>query len=156
MDAIALWANVGTLIALVLNAIALFVAARQLFDGRRAASAGALIALNESFRQAWLQFSKAGEEDAKQHGFADVMNLLESACAIFEDKLFVGRAGRLLEDYLCHVFVLIAQSEDARKRIEALMLTEKTFEHILRFLQRHRDRVKGFSFPLASKSDGTP
>src|ERR1700730_11073730 len=100
MDAIALWANVGTLIALVLNAVALYVTARQLFIGRRAASAGALIALSESFRQAWLQFSNAGDEDAKQHTFADVMNLLESACAIFEDRLFVGRAGRLLEDYL--------------------------------------------------------
>ncbi|MFO1099049.1 MAG: hypothetical protein U1E81_12500 [Xanthobacteraceae bacterium] len=147
-DAVALWANVGTFIALVLNAAALFVAARQLFDGRRASSAGALIALTESFRQAWLQFSNAIDEDAKQHGFADIMNLLECACAIFDDALFFGRTGRLLEDYLCHVFILIGQSQDARKRIEAMMLTEKTFEHILHFLQTHRDRVRGFSVPF--------
>jgi hypothetical protein len=152
MDAIALWANVGTLIALVLNAVALYVASRQLFDGRRAGSAGALIALNESFRQAWLQFSNAQEEDAKQHTFADVMNLLESACAIFEDKLFVGRAGDLLEDYLCHVFGLIGQSEDSRKRIEGMMLTDKTFEHILRFVQRHRDRIKNFNIPTEQQA----
>jgi hypothetical protein len=150
MDTIALWANVGTLIALVVNAVVLYVAARQLFHGRRAASAGALIALNESFRQAWLQFTNAQTEDAKQHGFADVLNLLELACAVFEDKLFVGRGGRLLEDYLLHVFYLLGESQDARKRIEPMMVTEKTFEHTLRFVQHHRERLKAFRFPLAS------
>ena len=149
MDTIALY---GTPIALVLNAGALYVAARQLFHGRRGTSAAALIALNESFRQAWLQFTNAGTEDAKQHNLADVMNLLDLTCAIFEDRLFVGRGGQLLEDYLCDTLILIGQSQDARPRIEAMMMTEKTFEHVVRFLQRHRDRVKAFRVSLASNS----
>jgi hypothetical protein len=142
VDAVAFWANIVTLIALPFTVCALVVAVTQLFYGRRATSAGALINLNESFRQAWLQFSNAQSDDAKQHSFADVMNLLETACAIFEDKLFVGRSGRLLEDYLCHIFGLIEHSPDGKKRIETMMMTEKTFEHILRFVQCHRDWVK--------------
>jgi hypothetical protein len=143
---VALWANIATLVAVCLGAIALFVTARQLRAGRRGASAGALIALNESFRQAWLQFSQASEE-WKQHTFSDIMNLLECACAIYEDKLFVGKGGKLLEDYLCHVLILIQQSDDARQRIERMMLTPKTFDHILKFLQSHRPEIKGIKLP---------
>ena len=143
------WADIGTLAALVLNAIALGYAARQLWVGRRGASAAALISLNESFRQAWLLFSNTDNDDARQHAFADVMNLLEIACAIFEDNLFVGRSGRLLEDYLCHVFILIRDSEDALRRIEKLLLTPETFKHVLGFLQRHRGRIRGIQLPVA-------
>ena len=107
MDAVAFWANIATLVVLALNVAALYLAARQLRIGRTGASAGALIALNDSFRQGWLEFSFAGDEARKHHAFADIMNLLKSTCAIFEDKLFVGKAGKLLEDYLCHVLILI-------------------------------------------------
>jgi hypothetical protein len=146
MDALAFWASIATLVAVALNVIALFVMARQLRTGRRAASAGALIALNESFRQAWLQFSQASE-DWRQHTFSDIVNLLETACAIDEDKLFVGKGGKLLEDYLCHVLILIQQSDDARQRIERMMLTPLTFKHILNFIQRHRREIKGIKLP---------
>jgi hypothetical protein len=146
MDAVAFWASIATLVAVALNVIALLMMARQLRTGRTAASAGALIALNESFRQAWLQFSQASE-DWRQHTFSDIMNLLESACAIDEDKLFVGKGGKLLEDYLCHVLILIQQSDDARQRIERMMLTPLTFKHILKFIQRHRREIKGITLP---------
>jgi hypothetical protein len=76
MDAVAFYANIATLIAV-------FIAAWQVRLGRKAASAGAFMTLNESLRQAWLHFSTVSDE-GKQHAFADVMNLLESACAIFD------------------------------------------------------------------------
>jgi len=139
-DAVAFWANVATPIALLIGAV-------QLFYGRRASSGGALIALMESFRQAWLQFSNAPHEGAKQHTFSDVMNLLNMSCAIFEDTLFIGRSGRLLEFYLFHVFGLIEHSDDAKKRIQRMIMTEKTFEHIVKFIERHRDEIKGFKLP---------
>jgi hypothetical protein len=154
VDAVAFWANVATLIALPVTSIALIVAAVQLFYGRKAASGGALIALFESFRQVWLQFSNAKDEGAKQHTFADVMNLLNMSCAIFDDNLFVGRSGRLLEFYLCHVFGLIEQSDDAKKRIQPMIMTEKTFEHILNFIRGHRDEVKGFKLPPTLNDHG--
>lgn len=150
MDAVAFYANIATLFAVALTAIALFFTARQLRIGRRAASAGAFIALNESFRQAWLHFRNIDEADeaGKQYAFADVMNLLETACAIFDEKIFVGKVATLLEDYLCHVFILIQESDDARERIEQhMMLTDKTFEHIGKFLGQHRKRINRIQLP---------
>jgi hypothetical protein len=113
---------------------------------RRASSAGAFIALNESFRQTWLHFSNI-DEVGKQYAFADVINLLEPACAIFDEKIFVGKVATLLEDYLCHVFILIQESDDARGRIEHMMMTHKTFEHIVKFLRQHRKRIDGIQLP---------
>jgi hypothetical protein len=140
MDAVAFYANIATLIAV-------FIAAWQVRLGRKAASAGAFMTLNESLRQAWLHFSTVSDE-GKQHAFADVMNLLESACAIFDEKIFVGKVKTLLEDYLCHVFILIQESDDARERIEQhMMLTDKTFEHIGKFLRQHRKRINRIQLP---------
>jgi hypothetical protein len=62
-EQVAVWANVATVFALLLNFIAILVAAWQLKAGRSGTSAGALIALNESFRQAWLRFTDATGED---------------------------------------------------------------------------------------------
>lgn len=146
MDAVAFYANIGTLVAVALTAIALFLTARQLRIGRRASSAGAFIALNESFRQAWLHFSNI-DEAGKQYAFTDVMNLLDSACAIFDEKIFIGKVATLLEDYLCHVFILIQESPDARGRIEQMMMTSKTFEHIVKFLRQHRTRIDKIQLP---------
>jgi hypothetical protein len=156
MDTVAFWANIATLVLLVLTVVALRIGAKQLYDGRRAASGGALIALNESFRQAWLQFSNAKDEGKKQYTFSDVMNVLNMACAIFDDKLFVGQGGRLLEDYLCHVFSLIGESDDAKGRIERMITTDKTFEHILRFVRNHRPQIKGFKLPPAVNEPSPP
>ncbi len=147
MDAVAFYANIATLVAVALTAIALFVTACQLRIGRRASSAGAFIALNESLRQAWLHFSNA-DEAGKQYAFTDVVNLLESACAIFDERIFVGKVEKLLEDYLCHVFILIQESDDARRRIEHhMMLTDKTFEHIVKYLRQHHKRISRIQLP---------
>ena len=146
MDAVAFWANLGTLAALLLTAIALFVTARQLWTGRRAASAGSLIALNESLRQAWLQFS-ISTDLAKQHTFSDVMNLLEGTCAAYGDGLFVEKTGGLVEHYLCHVFKLIEESDDSRARIERMFLIPGTFQNILHFLEKHKKQISGLHLP---------
>jgi hypothetical protein len=150
LDTIALGVSIATFIAVLLNGYAIYVALRQLKIGRSGASAGALIALNESFRQAWLEFTKVETEDTKQHAFADVMNLLETACAIFEDKLFVGKAADLLETYLCEVFILIEKSDDSRSRIQSMFTTPTTFQHITRFLSTHRERLRGLRFQPAT------
>ena len=137
IDAVAFYANVATLVAAPLGLFGLAIAIRALWAARRAGSAAALIALNESFRQAWLQHTLA-PEDRRSYTFSDVMNLLELACAIYKDKLFVARGGRLLRDYLFHVLKLIEQNDDTRPRIQEMFLTPRTFEHITNFLKQHR------------------
>ena len=146
IDAIAFCANMATLVAAPLGLIGLLVAILQLRWGRRGASAATVIALNESFRQAWLHYAQVSHE-GKQHAFADIMNLLETACAIEEDKLLVAKGGKLLEDYLCHVLILIQQSDDARQRIECMFVTNQTFDHIINFLARHRREITKIKIP---------
>jgi hypothetical protein len=141
-DLISFWAGIAALVAILLNVLAVVYAAGQLKVARRAAAGASLIPLAESFRQAWLQFRQAADEPAKQHTFADIMNLLEVACAIFEDGLLIGGAGKLLEDYLCHVFAMLNRSPDAQQRIERMVHTAKTFEHIGKFLRSHREQIR--------------
>jgi hypothetical protein len=153
IEVIAFCASVATLVAAPLGLIGLLVAIFQLRASRRGASATTVIALNESFRQAWLHYSQVSDE-GRQHAFADIMNLLEIACAIEEDKLLVAKGGKLLEDYLCHVLILIQQSEDARQRIERMFVTDRTFDHIINFLSRHRPEISEIKIPLAGAEDG--
>lgn len=70
------------------------------------------------------------------------MNLIEIGCALHQDKIFVGRAGRLFEDYLCDLMAMINDSPSSRARIEQMLHDQTTFEHILRFIASHRDRVR--------------
>jgi hypothetical protein len=141
-DAIGFWANVGNLMALLLYVAALVYAVAQLRLARRAASAGSLIPLYESFRQAWLEFDMAANEQTKQHAFADVANLLELACAIDIDKLFVGETKGLLERYLIEIFTLIQNSPDAVTRMQRLVHTSGTFKSICAFLLKHKSQLK--------------
>lgn len=151
-DAIAVLANLATLVGLPLALIALSVAAWQVILSRRATTASAVIALNESFRQAWHVFTKAANDDDRQHAFADIMNLLETTCSIFEDGSLVGKTGTLLEDYLCHVFTLIQSSDDARQRIQAMFNTRTTFDHCIRFLAQHRTKIGNLYVPDPANS----
>lgn len=146
-DAIAFWANVVTLVAAPLGLVGLGVAIWTLWAARRAASAAAVIPLNEAFRQAWLHFVKASDDDEKQYAFADILNLLELACAIYQDKLLVAKGGKLLEDYVLHALKLIERNNSLRPTIEQLMVTPLTFKHIADFLQQHRSEFATLQFP---------
>jgi hypothetical protein len=63
------------------------------------------------------------------------------------------KAGKLLEDYLCHVFFILQESDDARHRMENLILTSGTFQHIATFLPNHRSVTRGLRFPPEAKDD---
>ena len=134
-------ANKAAVIGLPLTVVAVFYAGRQLQLARRATSASILVPLHESFRQAWLQFRCAVEDDAQKHAFADIFNLLELGCSVFRDGLLVGHSGSLLESYLCHIFALIQSSEESKKRMQDLLHTDSTFENIVAFLRSHKRQV---------------
>jgi hypothetical protein len=139
---VSFWASVATVVALPPSIVAVLYAARQLTLGRRATSAGAVVPLNESLRQAWLQFKGANNEADVRYAFADIANLLELGCAIFHDRLLVGRVGELLEEYLCGIFRMIQTNNDAHQRMVTLLQTEQTFKNIVEFLAKHRREVQ--------------
>jgi hypothetical protein len=135
MEMVALLANLATLFALFLAVIALFMTARQLWVGRRASSASALIALNESLRQAWLHFKNATTDADNQYAFADVMNLLEIACAAREDGLFVGETGVVMNKYLLDILKAIGADVSAKARIKSMLGVPGTFVNLYRFVR---------------------
>jgi hypothetical protein len=59
--------------------------------------------------------------------------------------------GKLLEEYLCHVFFILQESDDVRQRMENLILTSGTFQHITTFLRNHRSVIRGLRFPPEAK-----
>jgi hypothetical protein len=148
VDRASFWASVVTILSLAVTVGAFIYAARQFTLARRTSSAGALIPLHESLRQAWLQFRSAKDEAEKRHTFADIFNLLEMGCAIFHDRLLVGRCGDLLEAYLCGVFGLIQQSADAREHMSGLVVTPRTFSNAAEFLASHKREIA-----LASRTE---
>jgi hypothetical protein len=134
-------ANVVTVFGLPLAVFALAVAIKQLVLARRATAAGVLVPLHESFRQTWLHFVSAKEEDERTHAFADIFNLVELGCAVSNDGLLRGRSGALLVSYLRHVLAHIQSSDDARTRMEASLHTERSYENIAAFLRKHKGQI---------------
>jgi hypothetical protein len=118
--------------------VALLVAVWQLWLGRRASSGSALISLNESLRQAWLQVKDAvrkGDDKEIQYAFSDAMNLLEVACAAWEDCLFTGKTGLVMKQYLIELLTDIFSNKGPRDRIEKMRHAPGTFVHIRHFVR---------------------
>ena len=145
-------AKIATIVGLPATTAALLYVIRQFKLGRLTASAGSLIALQESLRQSWIRYTETLQIEAPPalneahnqrllHSFADLANLLESSCALFEDNVFFWKSGELFEKYLLAIFGLINASADAKKRLELLIHSEDTFAHITAFIASHRAAI---------------
>ena len=130
-DCVAFLAAMATIIALPCGIAAAFYAGRQLSLARKAGSAASLIALNDVFRECWRAFIEASDEKTKQYAFGELANALEVACALFRDKMFIGRSRDLLEHYLLSVFQLIQNNIDARGRLAARARGAGAFGQVL-------------------------
>lgn len=131
-----------SVVANVATVVALFIAIRQLQLGRRASSAASVVTINEAFRQAWGRFMDMKADDPRRFGaFCDVTNLVESACALHEDQVFTSRSGKLLERYLIAILRVIQGDPAARQWVAGMLHDDHTFEHMRRFVEKHRAEV---------------
>src|SRR6266849_6392399 len=64
------------------------------------ASAATFVTLNEGFRQAWERCLRPQDEDATNYELAELLNLLEIACAIYLEKSLSGNSRKLISEYL--------------------------------------------------------
>jgi hypothetical protein len=138
IDFFGFWASVVTLVGLPLGMAAVWYAARQLSLGRKAASAGVTIPLNDAFRERWSAFFAAETDKERKYQFAELANALEIACAISRDKVLYGASKDVLEHYLVGAFQVIESSADATQLLGQLLETPKTFENIVHFLGKHK------------------
>ena len=129
-------------IANVVTVIGLPFAVVQFWAGRRAGSAAAFISLNESLRQAWIRYQNSGDDDFEtQASFADLMNLLETGCALHFDGVLSGNTGLLLKDYIIAVLRRIQHDQDARGRIEPMIDRPGTFKWLWKFYRANKAAI---------------
>jgi hypothetical protein len=67
-----------------------------------------MVTLSEGFRSAWGRLLSA-EEQQKSDEVAELLNLLDIACAIRMEGCLSGNSARLLEDYLKSVLRIVTR-----------------------------------------------
>jgi len=81
-----------------------------------------VISLNEAFRQAWTHFLGLDHNDFRRRvAFGDIANLIETGCALREDKAFVGRSASLLTQYLINILKVLQEDQQARVWLEEMI-----------------------------------
>lgn len=126
--------------ALVASAAALIIAIVALRRSDRNASAATLVSLYEALRAAWGRYLAAKKPQQAEFEFAELINLLELACAIHQDKAVHGASREMLEEYLLDVLAIFRDDEGVRQRIASLRDRANTFKYLKRFLSEMRQR----------------
>jgi hypothetical protein len=91
------------LLSLIVAILALLVALLAIYKGNRNASVATLVTLYEASRQAFGRFLAAKTEDAKRYELCELMNFLEIAAAILNERSFAGVSKEIQKEYLNEV-----------------------------------------------------
>jgi hypothetical protein len=119
--------------SLVVAVSALAVAIFAIYRGNRNTSAATVVTLNVAFRDAWERFLKASDDDKEFH-FAELMNLFEIACAIYQENSLAGVSGDLMKKYLQDILGVLVKSPYADEQIPKLLTGSTTFLEVKKFL----------------------
>jgi hypothetical protein len=144
------------LISGTISLIALAVALFAIRKGNKNSSAAILVTLNDSFRQAWQRFLAAEDETSRQHEFAELLNVMEIACAIYLEKSLAGVSRKLAEEYISHILTLLESNDDAQERLASMINSPTMFEYIAGFrakMRRLRDPHKISRTQLLTSTD---
>lgn len=124
--------------AMVVSLAALAVAVITMRRSDRNASAATLVSLYEALRAAWGRYLKAEKPDQTEFEFAELVNLLELACAAYLDGGVHGAAREMLKEYLLEVLEILRDDEGARGRITRLMGRPNTYKYLKGFTRQMR------------------
>jgi hypothetical protein len=139
-DWIALW-------SLVIAVLALIAALWAIFKSNRNSSVATLVTLLEATREAWKRYFNEQEPDEKWSELCEIMNLLEIAAAILNERSFAGVSKSLVREYLNEAVSLLRDDECASADIEKMFTAPTTFEHIQRFYKTHRSQPLSVTVP---------
>lgn len=128
------------LLSVVVAILALFVAMLAIYKGNRNASVATLVTLYEASRQAFQRFLSAKTEDAKRYELCELMNLLEIAAAILNERSFAGVSKGIQREYLNEVLELLIGDNYARETIDNMLSAPSTFAHIRTFYSAKRSQ----------------
>lgn len=128
------------LLSLIVAILALLVALLAIYKGNRNASVATLVTLYEASRQAFQRFLSAETENRKRYELCELMNLLEIAAAILNERSFVGVSREIQREYLNEVLELLIDDKYARETIDNMLSAPSTFAHIRKFYKAKRNQ----------------
>jgi hypothetical protein len=130
---------------LVSIAISVVVAVWTNRLSKASASAGTIVTLNQAFREAWGHLSYAEDEIRKEFAIAELLNLLEIACAIRLEKSLSPKTKKLIDDYLKNVIQALKRNPSINAIAKQLIQASTTFEFIKqyhnKFIRQKRKRL---------------
>lgn len=127
--------DVVTITSLGVAFVALVVSWFGIWRANRTTSAATLVTLNEGFRQAWARFFN-GPQEERHYELAELLNLLEIACAIYLEKSLSGNARTLTFEYLRNILRLLIQDEYTNEHVGPLLQSTDTFIFIREFIKQ--------------------
>lgn len=127
-------------LSLAVAILALLVAMLAIYKGNRNASVATLVTLYEASRQAFQRFLSAKTDDAKRYELCELMNLVEIASAILNERSFVGVSREIQREYLNEVLELLIGDTWARETIDKMLSAPSTFAHIRKFYRAKRSQ----------------
>ena len=131
------FADTIALVSLLVSLAALAVSVFAIVRANNTTSGSTIVSLNEAFRQAWDRYFNAKPEQ-KSYELAELLNLLEIACAVYLEWSLSGNARELIFDYLRRVLSLIIEHKEISTEIEKKLLQDKeTFLFIKKFLRNN-------------------
>jgi hypothetical protein len=145
---VSFWGNAASIGSFFLSAIAFIVAIvaliysyNQLVWARRSAAVATVVSIDASLRTAWNSYLTCGEDELRQRlHFGEVLNTWELACAVWEDRVFVGKAGDMMVDTICLQMKMVSEEPSMNARIEGLIEDPENFAAIVKFVREMKRR----------------
>ena len=135
----------------VIAVASLWLALVTLRRGNKNASAALVVTIHENFRQAWhrVRTSSGTTRNIELH---ELLNLIETTCAIQHERSITGVSRELIEDYLCEILHIIGRDLPARQAIARMRNSPKTFKYLRAFFAEMRRA--GRALPLEKVATG--
>lgn len=126
--------------SLVVAFVALGVAWYAIRRANKTTSASTMVTLNEGFRSAWSRFF-ATPETQREIELAELLNLLEIACAVRLEGSLSGNSAVLMSEYLENVLLLLLKDPYSQEHVPPLLQNAETFVFIRQFLKIRKNSL---------------
>ena len=117
--------------SLVVAAAALGISIYAIARANKTTSAATLVTLNEGFRQAFERYLGSPSLE----NLAELLNLLEIACAIYLERSVAGNSRILLGEYIKSVVSILAGNQIVGGQAASLLQSRNTFAFVKRFIK---------------------
>ncbi|TIQ35487.1 MAG: hypothetical protein E5X48_14060 [Mesorhizobium sp.] len=128
------WVNACLLLVGILT---LLWTARSLRLQSKAQDFASFLSLSDRFSTAWRRFRQTSDDDWKRYEFAEILNLIESACHFYNKGALHGVTRDVYGLYLKEVIRDIHKNDFAVTTMKEALSGPDTFFHIRRFARMH-------------------